>query len=100
MTRSGELLSSVACLQEGEDFDTHREQISPSTGQVPSTRVTSIMMAEILTGQPLEAVHIVSFLKNKSRSKQLPNLERDWAQEYVDILDAVQYSILRGPQSI
>jgi hypothetical protein len=37
--------------------------------------------------------HLVSLFKNKSGLKRLLNLERDKAQKYADILDAVRYSI-------
>ena len=52
------------------------------------------------TDRPPEADHVVSQLKNKIRLKELSDLERDQAQSYADILDAVQYSIKSVLQSI
>ena len=47
-----------------------------------------------------EADHVVFLLKEKIGLKQLPDLERDQAQNYADILDAVQYSIKSVLQQI
>ena len=52
------------------------------------------------TDQSPEVDHVVSLIKNKIGLKQLPDMERDQAQRYADILDAVQYSIKSMHQSI